>query len=176
MMRLAPEPLLRAEQIAARVGELAQAVRADFEGKDALMLAVLKGGAIFAADLLRALQLPMALDYIRVRSYDGDTSSGTVRLLARPELSLRQRHVLVVEDILDTGRSSARILRYVRGAGAAQVRLCVLLDKPERRVVPVHADYVGFTIPNCFVVGYGLDYCEQYRHLTGIYVLDAPTA
>ncbi|MBM3290901.1 MAG: hypoxanthine phosphoribosyltransferase, partial [Candidatus Hydrogenedentes bacterium] len=133
---------------------------------------VLKGGLLFAADLVRAIGVPLTIDYVRAKSYDGDRSQGHVELKVLPEQPLEGKHVLFVEDILDTGRTTAAVLDIARAANAASVALCALLDKPSRRTAPVCADYVGFTIGDDFVVGYGLDYNERYRELPAVYSLE----
>lgn len=171
-MRLSKEPLIPADAIHARVCALADRINEDYADKELVVVVVLKGGLLFAADLLRSLRVPLALEYIRAKSYDGDRSAGAVELKILPEQSLAGRHVLFVEDILDTGRTTAAILDFARNTNAASIALCVLLDKPSRRVSPVHAGYVGFTIGDSFVVGYGLDYDERYRELPAIHTLE----
>lgn len=171
-MRLNKEPLIPASEIQPRVRELGARISADYAGKDLVVVVVLKGGLLFAADLLRTLTVPLSLEYIRAKSYDGDTSRGRVVLKVLPEQSMAGKHVLFVEDILDTGQTTAAVLGIAKDAGAASVALCVLLDKPSRRVTNVHAEYVGFTIDDHFVVGYGLDYNERHRELPGIHVME----
>lgn len=171
-MPLSKEPLISADAIRARVRELADRINADYADKELVVVVVLKGGLLFAADLLRSLRVPLALEYIRAKSYDGDRSVGTVELKVLPEQPLAGKHVLFVEDILDTGRTTAAILEFARNANAASVALCVLLDKPSHRVTPIHTDYAGFTIDDHFVVGYGLDYDERYRELPSIHTLE----
>jgi len=170
-MELRAKPLFEAETIRRRVGELAAQVSEDYAGRQVHLLAVLKGGLVFAADLMRALTVPICLDFIGARSYDGTASSGTVTFTYLPAQSLAGRHVLLVEDILDTGRTMEHIVERLRRENPASLRLCTLLDKPSRRVRPVTADYVGFTIDDLFVVGYGLDYEEMGRELPEIRVL-----
>ncbi|HNT89794.1 MAG TPA: phosphoribosyltransferase family protein [Candidatus Hydrogenedentes bacterium] len=114
----------------------------------------------------------VCLDFIRARSYIGETSSGVVEIMHAPEVLIRDRHVLLVEDILDTGRTASQIIAWLKERGPASLRVCALIDKPARRLVEVRADYVGFSIEDHFVVGYGLDHNEQYRHLPSVYTLD----
>lgn len=171
-MRLSEQPLISAEAILARVRELGAQITADYAGRELMVIVVLKGGLLFAADLLRAIRVPLSLEYIRAKSYDGDHSKGNVELRVLPEQPLHGKHVLFVEDILDTGRTTAAIMDTAKDSGAASIRLCVLLDKPSHRTTPVQADYVGFTIDDHFVVGYGLDYNEHHRELPAIHVME----
>lgn len=173
-MRLSDRPLVSEEQITRRVDELAAAISRDFEGRELLVMPVLKGGVFFAADLMRRLTVPVFVDFIRARSYHGTRSGGTVEFLVSPSEPVVGRHVLVVEDILDTGRTTAAVLDRIQAEGPASLALCVFLDKPSRRLVDIKADYVGLEVPDVYVVGYGLDYNEQYRHLPAIYVLEDP--
>jgi hypoxanthine phosphoribosyltransferase len=175
-MRLSPDPLLTAEQVRRRVNELADRISEDNAGRSLMLIAVLKGGTIFAADLMRRLTIPVSLDFIRARSYQGTQSQGRVDFTFLPEQQVRDRHVLVVEDILDTGVTAAGILRRLEAEQPASLALCTLLDKPSRRTTGVHADYVGFTIGDHFVVGYGLDYEERGRELPDIYILQGDGA
>jgi hypoxanthine phosphoribosyltransferase len=170
-MWLSEEPLIRPEAIQKRVREIAEAVSRDYQGRELTLVVVLKGGTLFAADLMRALSIPVTIEYVRARSYDGNRSKGRVELTVLPERSLVGKEVLIVEDVLDTGRTTSAILAAIRAQAPASVRLCVLLDKPKGHSSEIAADYVGFTIDNCFVVGYGLDHNERYRQLPAIYVL-----
>ncbi len=135
------------------------------------MVSVLNGTVFFLPDLIRHVSLPLRLDFIGISSYGSSAQSGNLVMTKDLRLDIRGRDVLVVDDILDTGRTLSRILERLRGSGALTVKTCVLLNKPERRTVNVQADYVGFTIPDCFVVGYGLDYAECFRNLPFIGVL-----
>jgi hypoxanthine phosphoribosyltransferase len=158
--------LISAEQVARRVQELAQRIAADYAGRAPVLVGVLKGAWVFLADLARQLPLPVRCDFVRVSSYGaGTVTSGEPRLLLDCTEQLTGADVLVVEDIIDTGLSTAWLLQHLRGKRPASLRLCALLDKPSRRRVPVHADYLGFEIPDRFVVGYGLDWNERYREL-----------
>jgi hypoxanthine phosphoribosyltransferase len=171
-MRLRDEPLITADAIQARVRELGAQITTDYAGREVMVIVVLKGGLLFAADLLREIRVPLSLEYIRAKSYEGDQSQGHVELKVLPEQSLTGKHVLFVEDILDTGRTTAAALDIARKANASSIGLCVLLDKPSHRTTPIHADYVGFRIEDLFVVGYGLDYNEHHRELPAIHVME----
>ena len=164
--------LFTQEQIAQRVQEVGKSITADYQGKDLLVVGVLKGATVFFSDLVRQIHLPLNVDFIAVSSYgSGTNSSGEVRLIKDLDVSLDNRNVLIVEDILDTGLT----LRYLReiflSRNPASVRICAFLDKAQRRVADIQADYVGYEVPDYFVVGYGLDYNEQYRNLSHIAVL-----
>ena len=166
--------LFSAEQLAARVKELATQINADYADKYPLVVGVLKGSWVFLADLTRQLTIPLSCDFVRVSSYGlGTTTSGEPRLLLDVTEPLAGRHVLVVDDIVDTGISLSWLLAQFRERQPASLRLCSLLDKPSRRRVPLQADYLGFEIPDQFVVGYGIDYAEQFRELPFLgYVTD----
>ncbi len=158
--------LLSADAIAERVRELARQIAADYADRSPILVAVLKGSWVFMADLVRALELPARCDFVKLSSYGtGTTSSGQIHFQLDMSLSAEGQHLLVVEDIVDTGTSTAWLLDHLRQKNPASLRLCVLLDKPSRRRVPVRIDYLGFTIPDHFVVGYGIDYAERYREL-----------
>lgn len=166
------EVLVDAPSIAAKISELAGRISADYAGKDPVLVSILKGALPFLADLMRQLPIPLSLDFLEVSSYGSSTeSSGVVRILKDLAHPIEGRHVLVVEDILDTGYTLQYVLDHLRGQHPASLRLCTLLDKPARRVVPIEIDYRGFEIPDRFVVGYGLDYGERYRNLPFIGVL-----
>ena len=157
---------------AAKVRELGTAIADDYRTNDVVLVSILKGALPFLADLMRQMPIPLALDFLEVSSYGEATeSSGNVRILKDLAKSIEARHVLVVEDILDTGHTLNFVVDHLRSQRPASVRLCTLLDKPARRVVPVEIDYRGFEIPDKFVVGYGLDYAEKYRNLPFIGVL-----
>ena len=158
--------MISADQIAERVRQLAAQISADYAGKRPLLIGVLKGSWIFLADLVRQLTIPVCCDFVRVTSYGmGTETSGQPKLLLDVTETVAGADVLVVDDILDTGTSVAWLLDHLRTKNPASLRLCVLLDKSERRRVPVPADYIGFSIPDRFVVGYGLDCGEQFREL-----------
>lgn len=160
-------------QIKEGVARLARQIQADYEGRPLLVVGVLRGAFVFMADLVRRLQLPLTVDFVRLASYGASTSSsGRVRLIHGVRSSLRGRDVLVVEDIVDTGLTTSFLLAYLKERGAASVRICALLDKPARRRTQVSLDYVGFTVPDRFLVGYGLDFDQRYRELPAVYALE----
>jgi hypoxanthine phosphoribosyltransferase len=165
--------LFDAERIRARVHALGQAISRDLSGRDVVLLALLKGSVVFVADLLRAIDIPVRLDFAWVSSYgDGTESSGEIQIRVFPDGELAGRTVLIVDDILDTGRTLSRVVERIHsGLRPADVRVCVLLDKAARRKVPVEAHYVGFPVEDVFVVGYGLDHADRYRNLPYIGVL-----
>jgi hypoxanthine phosphoribosyltransferase len=167
------EILLTEEQIQARVAELGAAITADHAGRPLTLVSVLKGSLPFMADLMRAIHVPVRIDLMEVSSYGGTTteSSGLVRILKDLSASIEGEDVLIVEDIIDTGLTLNYLLRYLRGKNPRSLRICTLLDKPARRLVDIAVDYIGFTIPDQFVVGYGLDYGEFYRNLRFVGVL-----
>ncbi|NLV74462.1 MAG: hypoxanthine phosphoribosyltransferase [Chloroflexi bacterium] len=164
--------LISQEALQTRVAELAEQISADYKGLNPLLVCVLKGGYIFLADLSRALSINHAVDFMAISSYgNGSVSSGVVRILKDLDRDISGRNVLLVEDIIDTGNTIAYIMENLRTRQPASVRVCTLLSKPSRREVFLQADYVGFEIPNDFVIGYGLDYAEAYRNLPYIGVL-----
>ena len=166
------EVLLTGEQVQARVAELGAQLAADYEGRDPVLVSVLKGSIIFLADLVRAMPIPLSIDLMEVSSYGASTeSSGQVRILKDLSTPIEGREVIVVEDIIDTGLTLNYLLRYLHDKGPASIRICCLLDKPARRLAPIEIDYRGFTIADRFVIGYGLDYGERYRNLPYIGVL-----
>ncbi|MFC1911318.1 hypoxanthine phosphoribosyltransferase [Chloroflexota bacterium] len=162
--------LISREEIAEAVNRLACEIERDYRGKQPLLIGVLKGSFVFMADLIRQLDLPLELDFVRLASYGaGRESSGKVRVVRRPQMPINNRDVLVVEDIVDTGITTSFLLDYLRKKKPASLKLCALTDKPSRRRVTVPIDYLGFTVPNRFIVGYGLDRDEKYRNLPDIY-------
>ena len=166
------EVLISHQQIRERTEELGRQVTEDYRGKNPLLICILKGGLMFLADLMREVDLPLEIDFIAVSSYgDSTESSGVVRILMDLERNIQGRHVLIVEDIIDTGRTLSYIIGNLRTRGPASIKVCTLLDKPARRELEIPIDYVGFTIPDRFVIGYGLDYGEIYRNLPFVGVL-----
>ena len=163
--------LISEAQLQRRVKELTRDLERDFAGRDLVIVSLLNGTVMFLADLIRHLSLPLRLDFIGVSSYGAGTESGELVFTKELRLEVRGRDVLVVDDILDTGRTLRRVLEKLRQLKPRRIKTCVLLDKPERRVEKVTADYVGFHIPNQFVVGYGLDFAERYRNLPFVGVL-----
>jgi hypoxanthine phosphoribosyltransferase len=158
-------------QIARRVKSLAREVERDFRGRELVVVSLLNGTVLFLADLIRHLNLPLRLDFIGVSSYGAGTESGELVFTKELRLDVRGRDVLLVDDILDTGRTLSRVILKLRALKPRRIRTCVLLDKPARRTHRVAADYVGFAIPDYFVVGYGLDFAERYRNLPFVGVL-----
>ena len=167
------EVLIGEAELRAKVTELGARLAADYAGKEPVLVSVLKGSLPFMADLMRAMAIPLRIDLMEVSSYGGAVTetSGLVRILKDLSASIEGRHVLIVEDIIDTGLTLNYLLRYLRGKNPASLRICTLLDKPARRLVEIGIDYRGFTIPDHFVVGYGLDDGEMYRNLPYIGVL-----
>jgi hypoxanthine phosphoribosyltransferase len=166
------EILLTDAQIQARVVELGAELSRDYDGRDPVLVSVLKGSIIFLADLVRAMEISLSVDLMEVSSYGASTeSSGQVRILKDLSRPIEGREVVVVEDIIDTGLTLNYLLRYLREKGPSSLRICCLLDKPARRLAPIEIAYRGFTIPDRFVIGYGLDYDEHYRNLPYIGVL-----
>ncbi|MDF1614252.1 hypoxanthine phosphoribosyltransferase [Desulfurivibrio dismutans] len=164
--------MFSAEQIALRVAELGRQISADYHGRELLVVGVLNGAFIFTADLVRALAIPVTVDFIRAASYGQASSScGTVRLSKDVELPLAGLHVLLVEDIVDSGHTLTRLKKHFTAGGVASLRVCALIDKKERREAEVVVDYPGFTVEYGFLVGYGLDYAEQYRQYPAIHRL-----
>lgn len=163
--------LISARQLQRRVKELGMRIQQDYAGHDLTMVALLKGTFIFLADLVRQVDLPLELDFIGASSYGRGTRPGKLTFTKDLQLPVAGRHVLLVDDILDTGATLGAVARRLRARKPASLRTCVLLDKPSRRTVPFQADYVGFTIPDHFVVGYGLDYAERFRNLPFVGVL-----
>ena len=167
------EILLSEEEIQAKVTELGARISADYAGRQLTLVSVLKGSLPFMADLMRAITIPVRIDLMEVSSYGGTAteSSGLVRILKDLSASIAGEDVLIVEDIIDTGLTLNYLIRYLRGKNPASLRICTLLDKPARRLVDIEVDYTGFTIPDQFVVGYGLDYGEIYRNLRFVGIL-----
>ncbi len=163
--------LITQGQIARRVKELSAEIESDFTGREMVVVSLLNGTIMFLADLIRHLSLPLRLDFIGVSSYGSGTTSGELVFTKELRLDVKGRDVLLVDDILDTGRTMTRVLGKLRQLKPRRIRTCVLLDKPERRVEKVRADYIGFQIPDLFVIGYGLDYAERYRNLPFVGVL-----
>lgn len=164
--------LLDEEKIAEIVKNMGRRISEDYKGKNLLLVSVLKGSLIFMADLMRAITVPCAIDFLSVSSYGSGTStSGEVRILKDLDASLDGKDVLVVEDILDSGVTLSYLLKNLSARNPASIRLCTFLDKPERRRVDVKAEYIGASVPDEFIVGYGLDYAERYRNLPYVGVL-----
>lgn len=168
-----PRVLIDRKKIRKGIERLAAQIREDYTDKNPVLISVLKGSSIFLADLIRALNIPLQIDFIQLSSYgSGTESSGKVKILQRLRTNVRDRDVIIVEDIVDTGLSIGTLMEYLKRKKPASIKLCALTDKPSRRQVPVNIDYLGFTVPNRFIVGYGIDYNENYRYLPDISVLD----
>ncbi len=164
--------LFTEEEIARRVAELGEAISSDYVGGEVYAVGILKGAAIFFADLVRRITVPVRVDFLGVSSYGLEANStGVVRILRDLDESVAGRHVLLVEDIVDTGLTLAYLRATLEARRPASLRICAFLDKPSRRKVPVAVDYLGFTVPDEFIVGYGLDYAGGYRHLPYVAVL-----
>jgi hypoxanthine phosphoribosyltransferase len=167
------EVLIDRDTLANRVAELGADVSADYEGRDLLLIGVLKGAVFFMADLMRHLTVPCEVDFMAISSYgDATDSSGIVRILKDLDINIEGRDVLVVEDIIDSGLTLSYLIRNLESREPASLEVCALLTKPSRREIDVPVRYVGFEIPNKFVVGYGLDFAERYRNLPYVGVLD----
>jgi hypoxanthine phosphoribosyltransferase len=166
------EILIGTEELQAKVAELGQKISEDYRGRNPLLICLLRGAVVFLSDLVRATDIPLEMDFMAISSYGNSTeSSGVVRLVMDLKSNITGRDVLIVEDIVDTGRTLAYILDNLRTRRPADIKVCALLSKPSRREVPIEVDYLGFEIPDEFVVGYGLDYAENYRNLPFIGVL-----
>ena len=164
--------LFSQEELARRVSEIAAEIDRDYAGKEPLLVSVLRGSFVFMADLVRQIHLPCTVDFMAVSSYgSGTTSSGQVKIIKDLSEQIEGKDVIVVEDILDSGNTLSYLLQILQARHPASMKLCTLLDKPDRRIKPVHVDYSGFSIPDEFVVGYGLDFAEKYRNLPYIGVL-----
>lgn len=164
--------LIKEEDILKRIKELGKQINDDYRDKDLVLVGVLKGAFVFLSDLLRELDIPAAIDFLSISSYDGKESSGVVRLTHDLSLNIKDRDVVVVEDVVDTGRTLQYIIDNLKTRKPKSLAVCTLLNKKEDRVVDVLLDYVGFSIPGVFVVGYGLDYRNKYRNLRYVGVLN----
>ncbi len=165
--------LLPEEEVDARIQEIGEQISREYEGKQVHMICVLKGGSFFMCELAKRITVPVSLDFMAVSSYgSGTTSGGVVKIVKDLDETIREKDVLVVEDIVDSGRTLSYLLEMLQARGPKSLRLCTLLDKPDRRVVDVKVDYTGFHIPDEFVVGYGLDYDQRDRNLRYIGVIE----
>jgi hypoxanthine phosphoribosyltransferase len=165
--------LIDEQTLRARVAEMGAKISSDYAGKDILLVGVLKGAVFFMADLMRHLSIPCEVDFMAISSYGASTdSSGVVRILKDLDINIEGRHVLVVEDIIDSGLTLSYLMRTLEARAPASLQICALLTKPDRREIKVPVRYTGFEIPNEFVIGYGLDYAERYRNLPYVGVLD----
>jgi len=158
--------LISRRRVVARVRALAREVSRDYRGKNPLVLGILKGSFIFMADLVREMDIPVECGFIQASSYGrGTVSSGKVKIAGLEKLPIRGREIILVEDIIDTGLTLKEIIRILKGKGAGKIIICALMDKPARRKADIHPDYLGFTVPDRFLVGFGLDWDEKYREL-----------
>lgn len=158
--------LLTEEEVDRKIKEIGEQISKDYEGKQVHLVCVLKGGSFFMCELAKRITVPVSLDFMSVSSYGSSTkSSGVVKIVKDLDEPLKDKHVIVIEDIVDSGRTLGYLMAMLKDRHPASLRLCTLLDKPDRRVVDVHVDYTGFQIPDEFVVGYGLDYDQKYRNL-----------
>ncbi len=168
------EVLIDEDRLRARVVELGEEISADYAGRDLLLIGVLKGAVFFMADLMRTLGIPCEIDFMAISSYGAQTdSSGVVRILKDLDINIEGRNVLVVEDIIDSGLTLQYLMRNLEAREPASLEVCALLTKPDRREIDVPVRYIGFEIPNRFVVGYGLDFAERYRNLPYVGVLNS---
>jgi len=168
-----PSVLITQDKIKQAVARLASEIRRDYQGKQPLLIGILKGSFVFMADLIRELDLPVEVDFIKLSSYGAGTeTSGKMKIAQGLNTKIKDRDVLVVEDIVDTGLTVSFLMDYLKRKRPASLRLCVLADKPPRHRVPVTIDYLGFNVPNKFIVGYGLDWNEKFRNLQDICYLD----
>ncbi len=167
--------LLSEEEVDRKINEIAEQINRDYEGKEIHLICILKGGVFFTCELAKRITVPVTMDFMSVSSYGDDTkSSGVVRIVKDLDEPLAGKHVLIVEDIIDSGRTLSYLIEVLKQRGPADIHLCTLLDKPERRVKKqVKVDYTCFSIPDEFVVGYGLDYAQKYRNLPFIGVVEA---
>ena len=167
------EVLVTEDELRSRIADLGRQVTEDYAGRDLLLVGVLKGAVFFMADLMRSLTVPCEIDFMAISSYGAQTdSSGVVRILKDLDINIEGRDVLVVEDIIDSGLTLSYLMRNLESREPASLEVCALLTKPERREIDVPVRYIGFEIPNRFVIGYGLDYDERYRSLPFVAVLD----
>jgi len=164
--------LITEAEIKYKVHELGEIISSDYEGKDLVLVSVLRGGVVFVADLMRSISIPLTIDFMAISSYGPSTeTSGVVKVLKDLEENIYNRHVVVVEDIIDTGLTLGYLLRNLESRKPASINICVLLNKPARRIVDLPIKYKGFDVPDLFVVGYGLDYQQNYRHLPYVGIL-----
>ena len=167
------EVLISEQEVEARVQELADQISKDYEGKELHIICILKGSVFFTCELAKRISIPVTLDFMSVSSYgDGTESTGRIKIMKDLDDPILGKNVLVIEDIIDSGRTLAHLLSFLKVREPKSLKLCTLLDKPDRRVVPVDVDYVGMEIPDLFVVGYGLDYAQKYRNLPYIGVVE----
>lgn len=167
------EALIGADELKERIIELGTQISKDYKGKELCLVCVLKGGVMFMVDLAKEIRIPLTMDFMAVSSYGNETSStGVVKIVKDLDESIEGKDVIIVEDIIDSGRTLTYLIQILKDRNPNSVKVCTLLDKPERRIVKVNVDYVGFSIPDKFVVGYGLDYKQLYRNLPYIGIIE----
>ena len=167
------EVMLSEEQIKAKVVELGKKIEEDFKGQDLLVVGILKGASVFVSDLIRSINLDVNIDFMSVSSYgNAMESSGSVKILKDLDVDIKGKNVLIVEDIIDSGLTLSNLTRELKARDPKSLKICTLLDKPQRRKVDIHVDYVGFVIEDKFIVGYGIDYAEKYRNLPYIGIVE----
>lgn len=172
MQRYIKEVLVTEEQLQKKIAEMGKEISRDYKGKDLMLIGVLKGAFIFMGDLTKNIDIPLTLDFMAVSSYGTSTqSSGVVRILKDLDYSIEGKDIVIIEDIIDTGLTLSYLSKNLKSRGANSVKICTLLDKPERRLVDVDIQYKGFDIPDEFVVGYGIDFAEGYRNLPYVCIL-----
>ena len=165
--------LIKEKEIKKRVKEIAEEIKKDYKDKNPLLIGILKGGVVFLSDLIRNLNFPHEVEFIRVSSYGSKSiSDGKIKWIMKPQMEIKGRHVIIVEDIIDTGYTLKKIYEEIKKEEPLSCKICVFLDKFERRKVNIHLDYVGFRVPNFFLVGYGLDFDEKFRYLKDIRIID----
>jgi hypoxanthine phosphoribosyltransferase len=157
--------LLTRETVENRIKELAKEIEKDYQGKELMVIGLLKGSIVFMTDLIKEIDLPLVIDFMSVSSYSGTTSTGVIKILKDTDIDVKGKDVLIVEDIIDTGLTLSHVKKLLIDRGTKSLKICTLLDKPARRTVDMKGDYVGFEIPDEFVVGYGLDYDQRHRNL-----------
>jgi len=165
--------LIKEKEIKKRVKEIAEEIKKDYKDKNPLLIGILKGGVVFLSDLIRNLNFPHEVEFLRVSSYGSKSiSDGKIKWIMKPQTEIKGRHVIIVEDIIDTGYTLKKIYEEIKKENPLSCKICVFLDKFERRKVNIHLDYVGFRVPNFFLVGYGLDFDEKFRYLKDIRIID----
>ncbi|NLY77825.1 MAG: hypoxanthine phosphoribosyltransferase [Tissierellia bacterium] len=168
-----PRILFDVDEIAKRIKEMGEEITTDYEGSDIVVISLLRGSFVFAADLVRAIKVPVNIDFMTTSSYGyGQSSSGLVEIVSDIRTDIKDKNVLIVDDIMDSGNTMKEVIEYINSKGPRSVKTCVMLDKPSRREVDIKPDYVGFTIPDVFIVGYGLNYGDYYRNVPYIFTFD----
>lgn len=168
-----PKVLFDVEEIAQRVKELGEEISKDYEGKDIVVVSLLRGSFVFAADLVRAITVPVNIDFMTTSSYGyNQETSGIVDIISDIRADVKDKHVLIVDDIMDSGNTMKEVVDYIYKKGPKSIKTCVMLDKPSRREADISPDYIGFTIPDVFIVGYGLNYGDYYRNVPYIFTFD----